>query len=486
MEVKTHPETMVAGTYLRQEVQIRVEEPTDVLVVGGGPAGCTAALAAARNGCRVMLVEQSGCLGGMMTKGNAGLTNFIVHNKNIQKQQQVVETLATAPEQVRIVGGLPLEIVERLMQAGHALGTAGDKTGSYVFTSSEEFKWLLLDMMEADGVTLMLHTMAVDVITSNGHINGIVVENKEGRLAVPAKVVIDATGDGDIAAACGCPFVYGIGEDDEAGKGDPSTIGKASPLGVMYRVGNVDMDRCLAFLQNEHSHFGMQGLAHYSLQEVVERYHKGEMVTFTVKSEGTGLQVYHLPDSGTVTLCCPLFAGNGLLWRDLTKAEVTMRDIIRRQLAHVRLIPGFDTCFLLDCPEIGVRETRHIQGDYVLNIHDVLEGRKFIDSIGRGAHTVDAGHVPEHLRKQDVKDNWSFEMPYRCLIPRGVEMLLIAGRNASMTHEAFGCARPTVQCMVMGQAAGTAAALAVDGGVTPRNVDPSRLRDKLVAQGVVL
>ncbi len=473
------------GAVWTQTVETRVVDEADVLVVGGGPAGAAAAVAAARAGADTLLVERTGALGGMMTTGNAGLTNFIVHQKSQAVQREIVASLATNPAAAQIVGGLPMEIAERLLNAGAAVGSEGT-AGSYVFTASEEFKWLLLDMMDEAGVRLMLHSLAVDARVEDGRVRGVVFENKEGRQAVAAEVVIDATGDGDVAARAGCPFVLGVGPNDAAAKADPSTIGSMSGMGVMYRVANVDLEKTFEHLMQSPDQYQVQALALYSLREAYERFRKGEMVTFVARGRSIGLQIYNSPLPGVVTLCCPSFNGNGLSCADLTQGERVMRDIIRKQLDDIRCLPGFERCILIDCPDICVRETRHILGEYVLNVEDVLAGRDFPDSIGRGAHTVDAGAAPAEVKRREVPSDWCFHIPYRCLVPQRVEHLLVAGRCASYTHEAFGCARPTVQCMVTGEAAGTAAALCVQENASPRELDVALLRRKLAEQGVLL
>ncbi len=477
--------TLEPGTSVETRVSAAVLDSVEVLVVGAGPAGVAAALAAARGGVRTVLAESSGIVGGMMTGGNAGLTNFIIHQKDPAVQKEILEQLAQTPEQVRIVGGIPLEIAHRLMENGAAVGTAGT-AGSYVFTSPAPFRYLLLDLLEDAGVKLMLHAFAVDAVLGDSGVAGVVFETKAGRVIVPADAVIDATGDGDIAARAGCPFVLGIGPNDAAAQADPSKLGAMSAMGIMYRVGNVDFERCFRFLFEHPEHFHVQGLALYSLNEAWTRFQRGEMFTMVVKNRKFGLQVYNSPDPGVATLCCPCRHGNGLDNDDLARGELAMRDLVRRQLRDIRGLPGFDRAFLLDCPDVRVRETRRIQGEYVLTVEDVLAGRDFPDSIGRGAHTVDAGDVPEEIRRRSVPRDWCFHIPYRCLLPKGPRGLLVAGRCASMTHEAFGCTRTTVQCMVMGEAAGTAAALATTAGRPPHLVDIGTLRRTLEANGVLL
>jgi len=473
------------GSVYTTTVEAKVVDDVDVLMVGGGSAGVTAAIAAARAGADTMLAERSGSLGGMMTTGNAGLTNFIVHQKNQSVQREIVAELGRNPAAVQIVGGLPMEITRRLLDSGAAVGTEGT-AGSYVFTSAEEFGWLLLDMMEEAGVRLMLHSLAVDIVKEDGRTRGVVFENKEGRQVVLAKNTIDATGDGDLAAKAGCPFVLGVGPDDLSAQHDPASIGTMSHMGVMYRVANVDLRRTFEYLKDNRDQFSVQALALYSLDDAYERFLKGEMMTMVAKGDEAPLQIYNSPLPGVATLCCPCYGGSGLLCADLTRGEIEMKNTIRRQIEDIRKLPGFEDSFLMDCPDICVRETRRIQGEYVLNLEDVLAGRDFEDSIGRGAHTVDAHAVPKELKAKEVPRDWCFHIPYRCLVPKGVENLLVAGRSASCTHEAFGCARTTVQCMVMGEAAGVAAAMCGAEGTSPRRLDPRALRDRLSAQGVLL
>ncbi len=473
------------GAIYKTTTEAKVVEDVDVLVVGGGAAGVIAAIAAARAGADTVLLERTGTLGGMMTTGNAGLTSFITHQKSPSVQREILAELGADPSAVQIAGGLPMEITRRLLESGAAVGTEGT-AGSYVFTSPPEFKWLLLDMMEEAGVRLLLHCLAVDTVQTDGNLRGVVFESKEGRQVVLARQTVDATGDADIAARAGCPFVLGVGPDDMAAKENEANIGTMTSMGVMYRMANVDLGKTLAFLMDHRDQFDMQAMALYTLEEAHKRFLKAEMVTFVVKGKQIGLQVYNSPLPGVVTLCCPSYAGNGLRVADLTRGEFEMKRTIREQICDIRSLPGFEQSFVIDCPDICVRETRHIRGEYVLSIEDVLDGRDFADSIGRGAHTVDAHAIPEKIRRRRVPRNWCFHIPYRCLVPKGVDNLLVAGRCASYTHEAFGCARPTVQCMVTGEAAGVAAAICCARDISPRQLDPAALREELTTNGVLL
>ena len=494
--MKTKSDALEVGSTYRSTVQADVVAEADVVVVGGGSAGVVAAIAAARQGAGVLLVERRGCLGGMMTGGNVGLTKYIVHENDAADYREVLDTLRVEPSAVQVVGGLPLEITNRLIKRRAGLGTYG-AAGSYVFTAPEAFKLELLNMLQEAGVDLMLHSLFVDAVKEGGNIRGAVVENKSGRQVVLGRMFIDATGDADLAARAGAPFTLGIGPDDLSAKhGIP--VGSLQRMGVMFRVMNADIERCLGFLEQNPERFGMQHVAKMDLADVRASIGRGDMAVFLVKGlagtqegvrgEKRSIQFYNTPLPGVFTCCCPLFRGNGLLVEDLTAAEIAIARLVDRWVAEMRAsIPGFEDCRLLDCPEIGVRETRHVQGEYVLDIEDIYAGRDFEDTIGRGGHTVDISPIPPELADRPLDQHrWYYNIPYRSLVPRGIDNLLLAGRCISNTHEAAGCTRCSVQCMVTGEAAGAAAALCVGNGAMPRALDTNLLRRRLAEGGVVL
>ena len=469
---------LVCGETHTATVTAAIREGVDVLVAGGGTAGVVAAIAAARGGAKVVLVERHHFLGGMMTGGNAGLTLYTVYDKRQAEYRRIISQLAVSPEAVQIVGGIPMEITRRLLDEGAAVGTAGT-AGSYVFTAQEDFKYLLLAMMRESGLQLLLHSLVVDVVRENATLKGIVVEGKSGREVLPAKVVVDATGDGDVAARAGVPFVIGAGPDGPRG-GDGKATEAMADMGVMFRMANVNIERLFAHLREHPEHYEIQSVALMTLDEACQSHRKGEMACFCMRAGGLVYQVNNSPIPGVVTLAWPCFTGSGLDTDELTAGELALIDDVRGRVSTLRgTLPGFEESFLLDMPEIGVRETRHIRGDHVLTIEDILTRADFPDTIGRGAHPIDISPLPEHLKNAATVENWYFNIPYRCLIARGIDNLLVAGRCISATHEASGCTRPTVQCMVTGQAAGTAAALCATGGFGPRELDIHILRSKL-------
>jgi hypothetical protein len=481
---------MNVGETIRCTAEIPVVDAADVLVVGGGTAGCLAALAAARNGASVILVERYGHLGGMMTFGNAALTMYMKFSARPEDHDKDQESLRDRPEDVQIVGGIVKELSDRLIASGTGIGNY-HQAGSYIFTSSEDFKRLLFDVLTDAGVTLRLHSWAVDAVKVDSAVSAVVVESKSGRQALAAKMVIDATGDGDVCVKAGVPYALGVTADDLCAKAG-AKLGEMQAMGVMFKVGNVDLQVTFDWLESNPERFRLQGAARFPLEEARAHFERGDMATFNLQVENgppPSFQIYNLPTKGVVTLCCPCFRGDGTSVNDLTRAEVVMADMVHRWLGNISAeIPGFRHAFLLDCPQIGVRETRHIRGEHVLNIEEVYHQADFPDSIGMGAHPIDTQPRPDWLKGHTAyPPRWFFRIPFRSLIAKGVDNLMVVGRCMSATHEAFGCIRPTVQCMITGEAAGTAAALCVrDRYANVRDLPAEALRSALQAQGVVL
>jgi hypothetical protein len=480
--------TYTVGTTITQQVTTTVARHADVLVCGGGTAGCVAALAAARNGADVVLLERGHCLGGMMTQGNAGLTKYIVHGKDAEEQARIVRQLREDPSAVQLVGGIPLEITHRLLRAGAAVGTQG--TGaSYVFTDSQEFKILLYEMMQEAGVQIVLHAAVCDVLRDGVTIQGVITQTKAGRLAFLGEYVIDATGDGDVAALSGVPFVVGVGPEDAVFKQELASLGQMQAVGSMFRIGGVDFDRYVAHLRAHPQEYSVQRFGLMTYEEMLAAHEQGEMVIFLgTTPSGRKFQVYNYPRPGVIVGCISVPGNrNGLDLTDLSQAEYDVMVAARQLVSEIRgAVPGFEEAFVLDVPTAGVRETRHIKGEYALDIADILSIREFDDSIGKGCHPVDIAPEPREVKEADPRDAWHFNIPYRVLVAAGRANLLLAGRCASATREAAGCLRPTVPCMVMGQAAGTAAAMLRGSGQAARDADADRLRQMLGEQGVVL
>ena len=459
----------------------------DVIVCGGGTAGCVAALAAARNGAKVLLLESGHCLGGMLTRGNAGLTKFVMHGVNAKEQHEINKELATAPESVQIVGGIPLEFANTLIGSGDALGNYG--TGaSYVYPDVHAFKLYLFQTLIQAGVKILLHSQVFQVIKNENRIEGVAYLTKEGVFVAHGKYFIDCTGDGDVAALSDVEHVVGASEHDSIVKDGLAQIGLLHIPGAMYRIGGVDFTRLVEFLKKHPDKFIPHMFGQMSMEEFLESFEKEEAIELFCRYRNNGkFQVYNNPRKGVMVGCINIRTknANGLLVEDQTLAEHEVLLAATEQLENIKKeYPGFEEAYIIDVPQAGIRETRHIMGEYLLTIRDILTNRAFDDCIGFSSHPVDIYPMPNECKDiESAKRAW-FKIPYRSLVAKGVDNLLLAGRLISATREASGCIRPTVCCMVTGEAAGTAAAmLAVNGGAA-KNMDIGALRERLKQNNV--
>jgi len=442
----------------------------DVIVAGGGPTGLCSAVAAARNGARVLLVERYGFLGGNATISLVGPWM----------------TFHSTPEN-QIVEGLPQEIVRRLEAAGGSLGHVRDTTG-YVATvtpfDAEVLKFVAMELCEEAGVQLLFHSMITDTICEDGVVKGIVVHNKSGRMELRASVVIDATGDGDVAVLAGAEFQQGRESD-----------GLTQPMSLMFRMAGIDLGAVRAYIAAHPEDFYKRTLLssladapHLSVNGFYSQFQAAlasgevtiprDMVLFfqTVRSDEVIVNMTRVQGLRATDA-----------W-ELTRAEVELRKQVHQLVKFFRSrIPGFAQAYLVATgAQAGIRESRRIMGDHVLTAEDITEGRHFPDIISRYAYPIDI-HDPLGKGTRTVRlKKGSYELPYRSLLPRGLDGLLVAGRCLSCTHEALAAIRTMPSMMAVGQAAGTAAALAVRDGVPPRQVEIAALHDRLLAQGANL
>jgi hypothetical protein len=426
----------------------------DVVVVGGGPAGIAAASAAARAGQSTLLIEAYGFLGGMGTA--AGVTNFCGLHANVHGSiRQVVHGIADdLLARMRGLGGLN---EPHLLFGGKIAAQAYDNAAFKVAADA-----LVLD----SGAQLLFHASLVGVLMKDSAtIGAALIETKSGRYAVLARTFIDCSGDGDLAAHAGAPFEKGTSGRDMM---YPST---------MFRVNGVDPVRA----GDAFNHFGR-------LMEEAEKLGR----KFPRKTPIIRPQKNPAEWRANVTQLAnedgsPVDGTNAA---QLSHAEVQGRRQVVDFLQFLReFAPGFDQSYLLEiAPQVGIRETRRIVGEYQLTEKDVLECASFDDTIGVNGWMIEehvAGNVA--FKWQDIPNCRGFNhLPYRMLLPLRVDNLMVAGRCASMTHMGQSAARVSGGCFVMGEAAGTAAALANDAGVRPREVDVDTLQRKLAAAGAYL
>jgi hypothetical protein len=441
----------------------------DVLVVGGGNAGCTAAIAAARHGARTLLVERYGFLGGTATAAMVGPWMTFHSGKE------------------RIVGGIAQEIVERLMRKGASPGHLRDSS-DYVATITpfdpEVHKALLFEMMREAGVELLLHAYFLSARTQNGAVTGAAFATIAGTRTQGARIVIDATADALVAASAGVPTQQG----DERGRVQPATL--------IFRLSHVDLAQLAAYLR-EHPAEMRSSLSEHertpeNLTAVAGLYSLWEQArnegAVEVPRELVSFFISPYPDEVTVNMTRVVDV-DPLDPVDLTRAEVESRLQAMQLFEFFRSrVPGFQNARLAGTgTQIGIRESRRIVGRYTLTREDVLSGRKFDDAVARSAYPIDV-HNPSGsgTTTHRLKPGESYEIPYRCLVPVNRDALLVAGRCISTTHEALASTRLTPTVMTLGQAAGTAAALASRNGGHVADVDAKALRAQLVADGVLL
>ena len=422
------------------DVRDDVVTRSDVVVVGGGPAGVSAAVAAARNGASVTLLERYAALGGLASGGMVLVLDDMINGSEIT------------------VTGVVDEYVERMAKLGLAVyppeqdRTSSTETwnqwgrwGAFDFHSHvnpkpicyavafdpDGWKRVSNDLVRESGVNLRLHSWFSRPVVDDGVMRGVVCETKSGPQAIMGGVVIDTTGDIDVASRAGAPFV------------------KDSYLTTLvFRLGGVDTDAAERFEQANPKEAR-------EINRTIKRLLGGAWELWWLKT----------PVPGVVWCNAPHMSGyDGTDPASLTEAEFAARDKISAAVEHVRAhLPGFENSYVVDVAEqMGVRQTRLLEGEYVVTKDDVTSRRHFADSVARGR---------------------DYYTPYRALLPKSIDQLLVAGRHYSATPDAQRISREIPPCMAQGQAAGIAAGIAVAKGIPVRDVDPVDIQRGMRDQG---
>lgn len=423
---------------------IRQRLTTDVLVVGSGSAGATAAITAARQGASVLLVERYGFMGGISTQVLDTFYGFYTPGEVAHK----------------VVGGTPDLVLEALDRHGVMLLRPNTYGAGQGITYDPEILKIVWEQIALQyGVRLLYHTFVMETLMEADRVVGVVAVNKGGLLHIEAKCVIDASGDADVAAGAGVPF--------EGAETTP-----VQSLTTTFTLINVDVPRARQVKKAE-LHALMAQAAASGAYDLPRKEGSVHITPYA------GVMATNMTRVGNVDPTQP---------EVLTYAEVEGR---RQALEYARFlrdrVPGYEQSVIGGLStQIGVRESRRIFGEYRLTREDVLSARKFEDAIARCGAPIEEHHAGGDTRWEYLPEGETYDIPFRCLLPARVDGLLVAGRCLSADHDAHASVRSMGQCMAMGQAAGVAAAIAAAQATTPRAVELPELRQRLLEIGAIL
>lgn len=445
------------------------QKHVDVLVAGGGTAGVIAGIAAARQGAKTLIVEKQRCLGGQFTVGMQGAWVGFSDKEKV------------------CVKGIAWELRDIFKARGAIVEENPDTDVCFLYDT--EVAKVILDEVVAKEPNLetYLETSIVDAILEGDAVKGLTVLSGSELMEIHAKVVIDCTGDALVAFKAGAPFELREKKDMQ-------------PMTLMGRMCGVDMERVERYYEENppvhdthvppawHDFKTFPGFMHFGLHDELENvelppdkeYLRNWLGIFT-----------STPNPGEVTINCSGAIQSHSTEGFASRAEqesFSQKCLYDVAEAFKKYVPGFENSYLSAIASmLGVRESRRIIGDYKVTLDDFLAARDFEDSIGRGAMPAGA-HTPdgETMYVYDLDPGKSMTIPYRCMLPKGKDGLLVAGRCVSYEAPVANCIRCMPQCMAMGEAAGVAAAMAVKAGVTPREVDIPQLQETLKKQNVIL
>lgn len=438
----------------------------DVIVCGGGPSGVVAAVSAKRNGAKVLIIESSGILGGNTT------------------QSLVSPWMTFHDGGVQVIKGIASEIVERLVENGNSLGHISDPIGfadSITPIDTEGVKGELFKLIDEEEIDILLHAFISGVTKLDNTLTSVQVSTKSGFFNLEAKVFVDATGDGDVAFLANEKFQHGRESDN-----------LTQPMTMMFHLGDVDIKRVRKQIDLDHKDFhkdenyvGEYTAASGFFSLVNKAKKKGE---FNLNRDRV-LFFEEVRDNQVSINMTRVQNKSGVDVFDLTDAEIQGRKQIQEAFKFLKnYVPGFENSYILRTPsKIGVRETRHILGEYTITLEDLLERREFFDSICVAAFPIDI-HSPSeatlNLFEQTYKK--SYEISLRTMIPKTIDSLIVTGRCISASHEANASLRVTPSAMALGEAAGVLAALSAKFSLMPREVDYRLVQKQLIKQGQII
>ncbi len=451
-------------TIVEPSREIKIRKEVDVLVVGGGPSGIIAALAAADDGLKVMLIESRSFVGGNMTIGLPVL-GFLGQKGN------------------QIIKGIPQKFIDRLkLVDGSSEHRPCPLHMSLTLVEPEAVKTVGLEMLLEAKVDVMFYTFCSDVVMEGDELKGVIIESKAGREAILAKTIIDCSGDADVAFRSGVPCEYG----NETGGVQPPTL--------MFCLGGVDTEKLRLSIAEEPRTY----LTDFIPAEYFGQNNQFIVVGLRSLIEKAAEEGLHLPVERTIIITG---LRKGEVWINMTRINgvngtdpesLTYGETEgRKQITNIQkylteYVPGFETAhFVKTAPFVGIRETRRINGYYTMNQEDILSCRHFEDSVAVASYPLDIHH-PEGGGCTLTWCGDCYDIPFRSLIPQKVKNLIVAGRSISTTHEAMSAIRVMAPCMAMGEAAGRAAKQAVRKGIPVGEVSVAELQAELKETGAYL
>ncbi|HWK34851.1 FAD-dependent oxidoreductase [Sphingomonas sp.] len=416
----------------------------DVIVCGGGPAGLIAAVAAARNGARTLLIERYGFVGGMAT---SALVTPISEFRHFGKQH---------------IGGIPFELLQKAADLGGANTTL--ESGNFP-VNDEIMKLAAQRLLLESGVSLLYHSWFADCVMDGDRVTHVIVQNKAGRVAYQGEVFVDCTGDADLVRAAGLPTT----------KGDV-----LQPATLWFQLGGVDTD-ALSYLFGD-AVDGMLPVSDTIRSRLLALNAQGEIPIFG----GPWINRFFRDGMVSINVLREPTDASDPEW--FTRTECSLRENLQLIIEVLRReFPEFRDCWLAKSGiQTGVRESYHIVGLYQLQQDDILVPKAFPDTIAKGAHVIDIHSSDSNDQDGLVVPRQEYNVPFRCLVPQGSVNLVTAGRCLSADGPGFGSVRVMATCMAMGQGAGTAAALSVRHGYGMSEMNFAHLRETLIAQGAVI
>ena len=422
--------------YTESTRDIPIKGNYDVIVVGSGPAGVSAAITASRSGASTLLIEYNNALGGMSTSGMMSHFTGSVNSK------------------------LYTEILQRSAEKNE--GAQHNKITATI--DPEKLKNVYLEMLDNDNITIRFYTLFCDVIMDGNKIIGIITESKSGRCAYYGKVIIDASGDGDVAYRTGAEYFLGRETDS-----------KMQPATLMFKIGGVDTDNAVYLGSFESTYDTPKGELQ-ALAKINIPYPAGHILVY--RTTLPGIVTCNMTNATEI---------DGTDAESLTKGELTCRSQLEFIIKYLReYVPGYENCFIISSGSmLGIRETRHFAGLYSLNEQDILEARVFDDWVVKDAHfnfdvhNITGAGLDKTGVQHNFKQNKGYTIPYRCFVPKVIDGLLLTGRCISGTHMAHSNYRVMPICVGMGEACGYAAAIAVKNNCNVRDVDVREIQERL-------